>query len=229
MSAAAPQPELMHSLNRLVRGLSALFWGLPVALVVCVQTARTNLYAQLGIVPPILANAMLLYGLVQLGCFRRQERVWQEALDRVKLLAVVNVGLSPFLYWWKMLPQVAHYRWAVVVLAVSGLLWVVHLNYALQRLAAMLPDETLRLETKMFTTLDFYLLLSALVLVAFWALLSHGPPLSAWQLLCLRLLDRVGLIVLLLLVLLPIALTMALLWKIKEAVLASVFAQGTAP
>jgi len=109
------------------------------------------------------------------------------------------------------------------------LLWVVNLNYALQRLAAMLPDETLRLETKMFTTLDLYLLLSAMVLVAFWALLSHWPPLSAWQLLCLRLLDRVGLIVLLLLVLLPIALTMALLWKIKEAVLASVFAQGTTP
>ena len=34
MSETAPKTELMRSLGRLVRGLSALFWGLPIALVV---------------------------------------------------------------------------------------------------------------------------------------------------------------------------------------------------
>src|SRR5437764_1404541 len=42
MSETAPKTELMRSLGRLVRGLSALFWGLPIALVACVQSATTD-------------------------------------------------------------------------------------------------------------------------------------------------------------------------------------------
>ena len=34
MPEAPPNPELMRSLGQLVRGLSALFWGLPLTLVV---------------------------------------------------------------------------------------------------------------------------------------------------------------------------------------------------
>ena len=48
MSETAPKTELMRSLGRLVRGLSALFWGLPIALVVCVQTVNTNWLGSLG-------------------------------------------------------------------------------------------------------------------------------------------------------------------------------------
>ena len=43
MPDPAPNPELMRSLGRLVRGLSALFWGLPLALVVCPNTATFEL------------------------------------------------------------------------------------------------------------------------------------------------------------------------------------------
>ena len=35
MPDPAPNVELLRSLGRLVRGLSALFWGLPLALIVC--------------------------------------------------------------------------------------------------------------------------------------------------------------------------------------------------
>jgi hypothetical protein len=227
MSETGPQPELMRALSRLVRGLALLFWGLPLTLVVSVQTARTHLLAPLGMLPPILANAILLYGLFQIGQFQRQEAVWRHALDRLKLLALVNLGLAPFLYWWKILPHVAHYRLAVAVLALSGLLFVVNLNLALQRLAAMLPDETLRLETRMFTTMNLYLLLATLLVVTFWTLLGNWQPLPPWLVPSLRFLERTGLVFLLLLLLLPIALTMTLLWKIKEVVLASVFAPGT--
>ena len=40
MSDTLAKPELLRSLGRLVRGLSALFWGLPAALLICVETAR---------------------------------------------------------------------------------------------------------------------------------------------------------------------------------------------
>src|SRR6266496_6571796 len=71
MAESAPNAELLSSLGRLVRGLSALFWGLPVALVVCVQTAKGEWFEKLGVVPPLCAMALLFYGLGLLGHFQK--------------------------------------------------------------------------------------------------------------------------------------------------------------
>src|SRR5512141_2158103 len=114
MSETAPKAELMRSLRRLVRGLSVLFWGLPLTLLVCVRTMLSEWLRPLGILPPIITTALLLYGLIELGSFQRQERVWVSALDRAKLLAIVNVGLSPFVFWWNQLPEVTLYSVAVL-------------------------------------------------------------------------------------------------------------------
>ena len=100
MSESAPPPQLLSSLGRLVRGLSVLFWSLPVALVVCVQTAKSDWLRPLGPLPPLLATIFLYFGLSLLAYFQQQERVWMAALGRTKTLAVINIGLSPFLYFW---------------------------------------------------------------------------------------------------------------------------------
>src|SRR5438552_7110195 len=99
MPEPAPKAELMSSLGRLVRGLSALFWGLPLSMVVCVKTAVSEWLRPTGIFPPILSASLLLFGIFQLGHFQKQERVWRRALERAQFLAVVNTGLSPFIYW----------------------------------------------------------------------------------------------------------------------------------
>src|SRR5947207_1029201 len=77
----APNAELMRSLGRLVRGLSALFWGLPAALLICFHTARAEVLQTFGVLPPLLITGLLAYGLKQLAAFQKQERVWQSALD----------------------------------------------------------------------------------------------------------------------------------------------------
>src|SRR5439155_482483 len=59
--SAAPNAELLSSLGRLVRGLSALFWGLPIALVVCVQTAKGDWFEIFGVVPPLAVMTLLFY------------------------------------------------------------------------------------------------------------------------------------------------------------------------
>ena len=50
----------MRSLGRLVRGLSALFWGLPLALVVCVWTANPQWVKTFGVVPPLASTGLLV-------------------------------------------------------------------------------------------------------------------------------------------------------------------------
>src|SRR5260221_7591049 len=104
MPETGPNTELLRSLGRLARGLSALFWGLPVALIVCVQAAKTDAPERFGAVPPLVVTGWLVFGLWQLGHFQKQERVWTQVLDRAKLLALLDFGLSPFLYWWSQIP-----------------------------------------------------------------------------------------------------------------------------
>jgi len=219
-------PELLSALGRLVRGLSALFWGLPIALIVCVQTAKSDWIRPLGYLPPILSTGLLLYGLSLLGHFQKQERVWRAALDRARIFGLINVGLAPFLVWWNRLPSQPFYGLMVELLCLCGVLFLFALNPVLWRLAAMLPDETLRAETKTFTRLNRYVLSATLVLLVGYFVLARIDPLPKSLLPVAMLLDRVGLLAVLLLILLPVAMTMALIWKTKEVILSSVFGPG---
>jgi hypothetical protein len=229
MSETAPRTELMRSLGRLVRGLSAVFWGLPISLVICIQTANTNWLAALGpvgLLAPVAATSLLLYGLWLMGDFQRQERVWMLALDRARVLAIVNVGLSPFLHWHQQLPDVSFFFYAVAVMAVSSLFFLFNVNQVLQRLAAMLPDETLRVETRVFTTLNGTLLVLIPSFLGAYLTLAHVRRLPASLSLLFQIMEPFAQWVLFFLILLPTAVTMSLIWKIKEAILSSVFGPG---
>jgi hypothetical protein len=223
MSETAPKAELMRSLRRLVRGLSILFWGLPLTLLICVRTTLSEWVRPLGVVPPVLTNLLLLYALFQLGHFQRQERIWIHALDRAKLLGVVNVGLSPFVFWWNQLPQVSFYFMAVGVLMLSGLLFLFNLNFVLQRLAAMLPDETLRIETRFFTSFNLYVLVAVLGVIALYISLQQADWLPRAVVHAFEVVESSRSWLLVFSILLPLAMTMTLIWKIKEVVMASVF------
>jgi hypothetical protein len=227
MSEPGPNTDLLRSLGRLARGLSALFWGLPIALIVCAETAKAEWFKSLGVVPPLAATSLLVYGLWQMGHFQTQERIWRHALDRAQFLGLVNVGLSPFLYWWSQIPDNPFFFAVVMLLAATGLLFLSQLNQVLQRLGAMLPDETLRLETRQFTTLNRVLLLIILLLIVFYLLLTRPPQfLPLWANTILSTLERGSMWFLILLILLPLAMTMALIWKTKEVILESVFRVG---
>src|SRR5437660_2936558 len=90
MADAPPNAELLRSLGRLVRGLSALFWGLPIALIVCFHTAKTEGFQSFSVAPPLLCTGLLAYGLWQIGDFQKQERVWRSALDRARIFSLID-------------------------------------------------------------------------------------------------------------------------------------------
>jgi hypothetical protein len=223
MPDPASNPELLHSLGRMVRGLSALFWGLPIALIVCVGTASAGWLRIYGVFPPLATMGLLAFGLWQLDSFQKQERPWRSALDRAKLFAVINVGLSPFVFWWNQEPSLFFFDISMRVLALSAWFFIFNLNTVLLRLGAMLPDETLRHETRQFTSLNHLLLCALLPLVVLQTVLARIPKFPAQLGPLLALWDRGGAWLLILLTLLPLAMTMALIWKTKEVILDSVF------
>lgn len=222
----AAKADLMRALGRLVRGLSTLFWGIPLALAADVQTARTDWLDDLGALsfaPALVLSGWLWYGLRQMRFFQRQERVWHHALHRAEIFAIVNTGLAPFLFWWHRFPLVPFYFVCVAFLAVSGFLFLIHINHVLRRLAAMLPDEMLRVETRTFATLNTWLLSGALAILAAYLALTNFRGAT-------RVIGRSGLDLralgewfIFFLTLMPVAVTLALLWKIKEAIFTSFF------
>jgi len=223
MADPVPNVELLRSLGRLVRGLSALFWGLPIALIVCFHTAKAESLKTFGIVPPLVTTSLLAYGLWQLGDFQKQERVWRTALDRARFLSLLNVGLSPFLYWWNKIPANTFFLVMVLLLAISALLFLGSVNLVLRRLGAMLPDEALRLETRQFTTLNLNLLAATFLLALAYIGIDQFHTLPLWLGAVISVMERSSLWFLIVLVLLPLAMTMALLWKTKEVILDNVF------
>ncbi len=217
------EAALLRSLGKLARGLSALFWGLPVTLVVSAETARADWLKPLGMLPELATNALLLYGLWQMGGFQKTERPWRRALDRAKLLGLINLGLCPFVYWNNKVPGLLFFTSMVVTLNVTALLFLFTLNQVIERLGAMLPDETLRQETRQFTALNRSLLITLMVLVLAYLVLNWLPDPSPLISRVLSWMGQGGFWLLVFFALLPLAMTMALLWKTKEVILDSVF------
>jgi hypothetical protein len=226
LSDTPPSPELLRSLGRLVRGLSALFWGLPIALIACFYTARTEELRNFNVFPAMVSTGLLVFGVWQLGDFQRQERVWRHALDRGLVSSLVVFFFSPFLFWWSRDPENHFFLGMVIALAISGLFFLAFLNIILQRLGAMLPDEALRLETKQFTVWNLNILLALFILGVTHFAIGRVRDLPLWVAQIPFFSEPTSQYFqwfLLMLALLPLAMTMALLWKTKEVILDSVF------
>ncbi len=217
--------ELLPSLRRLVRGLTAIFWGLPSTLLVCVLMAVAEFPRALGCAPPLITTGLLLLGTLELARFQPKERVWQTAVERAQLLALASFGLSPFVYFWSRVPTEAYYLQATLALAATGLLFLLQLNHVLQRLVALLPDETLREDTRFFTRLNLTLMVLGAVLVGGWHLLAqlNFLPQPVIEALDFGSVARIRFALLVALVLVPVSVTMSLVWKARDAVLGSVF------
>lgn len=223
MTEPTSNPQLLRSLGRLARGLSALFWGLPAWLIVGVETAKVESLRPLGTMPVVVLSALLIFGLWQLGEFQKQERPWRSALDRALLPALVNLGLCPFLFWFSRMPGEFFFQAALLVLVLSALIFLFNLNTVLKQLGAMLPDETLRQETRQFTALNRWLLIALLLCATAYLFLLHDPRLPAKLGALFLWVDNFSFLLLALFALLPLAMTMALIWKTKETILDSVF------
>lgn len=219
----ANKTELLVSLRHLLRGLSALFWGLPLALLLCVQTAVTNWLRGLGALPSVIATGVLLFGILEMARFRPRSDIWQQALDRAKIFALVNFGLSPFAYFCNRYPGEIYYRQMVWIMAFAGVLFIFNLNRSLRHLSAMLPDQILREDTELFTTLNLGLMLTLVLLVLGYFALQEVNQLPLLVIHLLEAIDEHRRWLVIFFVVLPVAMTMSLLWKIKEIVLTGIF------
>lgn len=220
------QPGVIPALARVVRGLSALFWGLPLVVLLDTKTALNDSWQSWGLVPVLFAAALLVFGLFELRQFQPNERIWISAVERTQVLSLMLLALAPVTFWWNRVPAEPFFFGGIVILLFAGLTFLLALNQVLLRLTAMLPDETLRSETRFFVRWNRLFVLLLGVLLGSYFVLVRTPVLPEFLVPAVIVFDLVKTWLLLLLALLPVSLTMTLLWKTKEVILASVFRAG---
>ena len=111
----------------------------------------------------------------------------------------------------------------VWIMAFAGVLFVFNLNRSLKYLAAMLPDQILREDTELFTTLNLGLMLSLVLLVGGYFVLQEINELPILVIRILEAIDEHRRWLVIFFVVMPVAMTMSLLWKVKEIVLTGIF------
>jgi hypothetical protein len=131
----------VQSLSRLIRGLTILFWGLPIMLLVCVRTSVKERFElqPLDFFIPIVISAILLVSVFFLGEFKKSEKSWEELLDRAKFFGIINLSLSPFIYWRLKVPEISAFSVAVWLFFVSNAFFLIIINRIIQQLTKMLP------------------------------------------------------------------------------------------
>jgi len=209
-----------------LRGLSALFWALPLALLAFARHFLALIPTLYDLVLPTLATGLALYGLLRMSAYRPGERIWRSALFRCQMLALLVVGLSPFLFLWSRVPSVDFFARAVALLLAVALVFLVALLGTLERLAAMMPDDTVRGDASLFRGLTAYVVsvLAGVSVTLYWRI-APGH-LSEFLEIPRQPLGLGRQAILLLLVLVPVAMAMAVTWKLKEVVLAAMIGRA---
>ncbi len=218
----------VQSLSRLIRGLTILFWGLPIMLLVCVRTSVKERFElqPLDFFIPIVISAILLVSVFFLGEFKKSEKSWEELLDRAKFFGIINLSLSPFIYWRLKVPEISAFSVAVWLFFVSNAFFLIIINRIIQQLTKMLPENTLREDAKTYGDLNQYMLIVLLIILILGYAGNGFKGLSLPVTDFLFLISRYYQWILTFVIVVPLAITMALLWKTKEVILIGVFVEA---
>lgn len=205
-----------------VKGLSAIFWGLPLSLLAFARHFLALWPTIYDLLLPALATALLTFGVSLLTRLHPQERIWQRSAFVTQVLAMLLVGLAPFLFLWSRAPSVPYYARAVLVLVGVAFTFMVSLTRTLVRLSAVLPDDIARGDARLFHALSSYVI-AVLVGVGITIYLRLAPiPLSEFLALPRQPFGFGRQAILLLLTLVPVAMAMSVAWKLKEVAMAMV-------
>lgn len=200
----------------LIRGFACLFWGIPISLLVFSGLPDLRLGTHLY-VPVHLFGLLLMYrGTLQLQRADLLTLRWGGLMRQLMLALVLQVYLSPFVFWWKRLPGVPLYQANLLLLAAAAMYTLRLVSRLAGEWGARLDDRVFRSEAAIsgWTALGFLASPVLLVPAVLWLLLRGGrweeglalatQAAAAWPRWTL------------LLFAVPASFTLAVAWKAKE-------------
>ncbi|MCS7089877.1 MAG: hypothetical protein RMN51_00790 [Verrucomicrobiota bacterium] len=216
MTPGSPASWSTPALALLIQGGSALGWSLPVILVVSVHTTRAEWSWSYGMWPLVVTAGWLWIGVYRFTAALSLNAGVRAHGTLARCLAAGVWGLSPFLYWHARVP---HHPWFEVMIVAAGLAGVAllyELNRLLPAVTHSLASESRSWETLQLCTWNRVWLGTGIIL---FLLLEIGQPLGRmaplldrWLIRCEQFLAPMWILFLVV----PMALTVTLLWSTKR-------------
>ena len=213
------------------RGFSAVFWSLPVAVVLTIRATMSEWASQMDVLVSIAAYILMFYGLILIGRLPTQQEKsrWKGAHWRSIYLCFLSIGLSPFSLFWNRQPESSFFELNVLLHAFAVVGFIMCYNKTLARLNVQVIDPGLRGEVEFLSRFNR----GSLVTVAFLAFAYLGAlealvpdelrePTN-------RRFTPLVLTGALMTMILPISMTMNLTWKFKDAVFSWIYQERLAP
>lgn len=230
VETATPPRLNAVDLVRLSQGFSCVFWGLPVALLFCVQihlldvlVADPRLRISMRQLYFMLFLAMLATICVGAWKFCLVKVIGPRWLSRARcslVFAALILYFSPFLYWWRALPHNLFLTINLFGLILVVIGFLISMNLLSMELGRFLGDRSLRKESRLFLGLNALVLAVPTAGSIGWAVMVSWKNESLASLglgfLALFHLHYPWKLMLFVLLFLPVSLTLANLWRVKE-------------
>lgn len=154
-------------------------WVLPVAVVVCVQTARHTAWQGHGPWPVVVVTGWLWWTLTRLVRAAEAPQALARSVRRGRLLALMLWGLSPFLHWHARVPDHPWFSFMTLAAGLTGWLLLIECNRIIPRVLEACPDLGVMHEVNAFCRLNRALFVSGGILWAGLQILSRAMP--TWE------------------------------------------------
>lgn len=229
--AAPPAPRSQSSLSRadwlrLASGFSKLLWSIPLGLFLFTGAIRVHWAPLIQVPSYLMAAALYCWGILTLRKTPSLTSKWRQTLHLSLVLGVLLFYFAPFIYWWERRPMIDHLAINVFafLFAVTWILWLI--NALAEAIATRLEDKVFFIETRLCRwSVGLFMILPVLTfwVMSTWRASRYGIPLSQFiqDLLFVR--QAYWLFAAFIL---PLTLTLTMVWKTRKRILTQVIAEG---
>ena len=215
---AGPQLEA-RDLVALAQGLSCWLWGIPGAVLLSIREMPFEWGMPFQLPLFAVPYLLVLVGAVKMARVRSAGDRWRCEARRAMILCILALYLAPFLFWWRRWPQSAYLMANVWVLIACGIALLAQVNRLVRTLGAALGDPALAAEAELFRAV-VWIVLGLPTVAAFAYVLTASFRSGAAVTLqfedALLATPAWGLALLLV----PLSITLALVWRAKDLTLA---------
>jgi hypothetical protein len=137
-------PRSRYVVPEILRGISAIFWALPIALVASIQVTLDDYAPTMRFLFPVAAFGLQAYGAHQL---RWLDVVgapnWRRRVDTMRVMALAQLLLSPFLLFFARGSDYGFFTFSIFILGWSWCGFIYSFCSFLGPLTASLPEKSL--------------------------------------------------------------------------------------
>ena len=90
---------------RIARGLSCIFWGIGVSVLLMTGFLTIGLFSFVRLSPHIIGAVVVLAGAIRLHRAQPPIEGWRKRTRMLVAAACLQIYLVPFLAWWRLLPS----------------------------------------------------------------------------------------------------------------------------